>query len=90
MPERLLPTAKLPSAPFPGKLQNLAPLHDVELKAKADISSSASAYFEIEGESFIVIANFCEGRNCLVDDSVKFTSARFDIGSSVYLSLIHI
>ena len=73
-PEGLKPYADLEAVPV---LVDPSPFQDF-------VSSSASVYFNIDGENYVVIANFCRGQNCRYDQVIKFTSAEYDIFSSIY------
>jgi len=75
LPERLKPHAELDA--LPASHQSNSPNAEY-------VSSAAAAYFEIDGENFVAIANFCRGKNCKHDAEVRLASAEYDIFSSVY------
>ena len=55
------------------------------LDSEIDFTISAVKHFAIESNQYFVMARYCSGNRCKIDESVAHTTAKLEINSSVYL-----
>ena len=51
---------------------------------ETDVSASDIEYFDIDGVTHVIVANYCKGPNCKYDPAVMVSTAQYDIPSVLY------